>query len=162
MADPRVVKGAAVLLFDRLIDFDPGSTTEAHVYRHVTEDGLLGSIKRELERIVATKRAINVADALRETDLTVLQYGVPDSAGLSPHDLPACRMFARALELAFRAFEPRLRNPVARVAAHPDFPTVVSIDVSGSICPGDYVEDVWFPIHISPKASGGAYSRLTR
>ena len=55
---------------------------------------------------------------------------------------------------AIRAFEPRLLNPVVHVAAHPDRPTTVRIDVSGSIRPGDYVEDVWFPIHISSKAFG--------
>ncbi len=154
MADPRVVKGATAPLFDRLVDLSPAAVVELDVFRHMSEEDLKASILREVERIISTKRPVRIEDALRETSLTVLDYGVPDATGLSPYDTFARRRYGRAIELAIKAFEPRLHNPAVRVELRKDGPASLDIAVSGTIRAGRYVEDVWFPIHIDAEAFG--------
>ena len=109
-----------------------------------------------MERIISTKRPVSIEQALGETGLTVVEYGTPDASSLPAYDIFARRRYARAVELALRAFEPRLRDPVVRVELRADGPAKLEIVIAGAIVLGDHAEDVSFPIHVVSEAFGRA------
>jgi type VI secretion system lysozyme-like protein len=155
MSDPRVVDGASAPLFDRLVDAAPREPIEQEVFRYLTPEGLRASVRRELERLLDTRRPISLTDALNEDQLTVLEYGVPDYSSLNPNDLDECALFALAVRKAIAAFEPRLRNPAVEAKHSTERLGSLRLQIRGTIRLGPHVEEVWFPVDlgIRPSAS---------
>jgi len=153
MADPRIVRGAVAPLFERLVDLSPADTAEADVYRLVSADMLQASVRRQIEWILSTRRSVTINEALREDALTVLEYGIPDWSSLSAHDDGACGQFALAVEMAVRAFEPRLARASVSVVPGRDRKDALNVQISGMLSLSTATEDVSFPFEFTTAPS---------
>lgn len=147
---PRIVKGAPTPLFERLIDLDPLRPSEPEPFATLGPDGLQASIRRELERLFDTRRAVTVDAAApnEDTDLTVLEYGLPDALHLSPDGVEGRRALALALQRIIAAFEPRLRHPKVILDAVPNQPGKMRARVTGAMVSGTVVEQISFPLDL--------------
>jgi type VI secretion system lysozyme-like protein len=109
--EPRPLAGARTPLFARLAA--RGATAPARV---LDRAGVVASIALELARLCNTRRP----GPVQERALWVLDYGVPDFGGRSPASASDREAYARELERAIAAFEPRLQGiQVALEAAPP-------------------------------------------
>lgn len=156
MADPRVVRGAIAPLFERLIDLSPGETAEAEVFRLTSADMLLASVRRQLEWLLSTRRPVSINEALREERLTVTEFGIPDWSGLSQHDDYACDQFALAVEMAVKAFEPRLSAVSVSAAPEDGRKDALRLRISGMLKLAMGTEDVSFPFEFTTAPSSEA------
>lgn len=156
MADPRVVRGAIAPLFERLIDLSPGETAEAEVFRLTSVDMLQASVRRQIEWLLSTRRPISVNDALREDRLTVTEFGIPDWSGLSQNDDYACDQFALAVEMALKAFEPRLSGVSVSAAPTDGRKDALRIRIAGNLKLSTGTEDVSFPFEFTTAPSSDA------
>jgi type VI secretion system protein ImpF len=98
-------------VLDRLVDTQPGVSTEAQVNRSTRLAQLKEAVKRDLEWLLNTKRtAVEIPADLRHLHSSLLTFGIPDftHAGLNrPDDR---RALQQAVEIVVRRFEPRLRD----------------------------------------------------
>ncbi len=95
-------------VLDRLLDFDPGVSTEAPKSRSQSLRELKLAVRRDLEWLLNT-RSVNVEidDRLVEIKQSVLTYGLPDVTGLSAKNQNEQKRLTKAIENAIRYFEPR-------------------------------------------------------
>jgi type VI secretion system lysozyme-like protein len=108
MIEPKIRSGARALLFDRLVDLEPQSQKEVRPLRVLDKKGLKDSVRRELGRLLNTRRPIPLASPLEER--TVINYGIPDFSSLSPHSDNDRRRVEFWMQEAIRNYEPRLVN----------------------------------------------------
>lgn len=152
MDEPRIREGAPVLLFDRLVDNEPRMVSERRPFRVMGKAELRASLRREIARLLDTRRAIAPQDALEEpeADLTVIEYGIADFSTLSPVNLWDRQLMGRLIEKSIRVFEPRLKDCRAEVEmiSLQD----VRVILSGVLKVGTIVEPVAFPILLNIKS----------
>jgi len=72
-------------------------------------EGLRESLRRELERLLNSRSSLS-AQALVDRDRTVIDYGIPDLAHLSPKDPSHRDAISFQIKQAVEAYEPRLRR----------------------------------------------------
>ena len=106
MMEPKIRSGARALLFDRLVDMEPQSQKEVRPLRVLDKKGLKDSVRRELGRLLNTRRPIPLASPLEER--TVINYGIPDFSYLSPHSDNDRRRLESWMREAIVKYEPRL------------------------------------------------------
>ena len=106
MIEPKIRSGARALLFDRLVDLEPQSQKEVRPLRVLDKKGLKDSVRRELGRLLNTRRPIPLAYPLEER--TVINYGIPDFSSLSPHSNDDRRQLESWMQEAIKNYEPRL------------------------------------------------------
>ena len=116
-------------VFDRLIDADPGVSTEPQVHRSVRLAQLKESVKRDLEWLLNTKRTVmEIPAGLRHLHASLLTFGLPDFTHASLNRADDKRALQLAVEAAIRRFEPRLKD----VVVTPGWRRASSIAASGS------------------------------
>ena len=74
--------------------------------RVLDKKGLKDSVRRELGRLLNTRRPIPLASPLEEK--TVINYGIPDFSALSPHSDDDRRRLEFWMQDAIVNYEPRL------------------------------------------------------
>jgi len=89
-------------LFDRLVEDATGTS------RTLDRDGLLESVRREIERLFNTRSSLP-AHELAARARTVIDYGVPDFSHLSTRNPEDRATLIASLTQAIEAYEPRLR-----------------------------------------------------
>jgi type VI secretion system lysozyme-like protein len=109
MADSRNTGGARALLFERLVDTEPGRKEESPPFRVLTRKELLKSVKRELGRLLNSRCPVPL-HLLGEEERTVINYGIPDFTSLSPQSSDDRKLIASIIGQSITAFETRLRN----------------------------------------------------
>lgn len=151
MVQPKIIDAEPALLFERLVDLEPERRVEARPFRTLSPALLRASIRRELARLLDTRRAISVECALEEdaAAMTVLDYGIPDPTALSPRNMTDRAMLAAALVKAVQVFEPRLRDPQVVVEPDPAVRTGTVVTISGTMCIGSRLEPVSFPMALN-------------
>ncbi|WP_035056422.1 type VI secretion system baseplate subunit TssE [Andreprevotia chitinilytica] len=92
------------VLFDRLTDDDPFSSSELEPVRTHDRDALIESVGAELSRLLNTRRATS---SYLKTP-TVIDYGVPDWSALYADRAEDRKHLAWDIRLAIGYFEPRL------------------------------------------------------
>jgi type VI secretion system protein ImpF len=137
-----------VPLFDRLVDLALDETVETTGWRRLTRDGAKESVARELAHLFDARRAEPLEVAAERTDLTVLDYGIPDYGNRSPADSPSRRLYERAIQRAIAAFEPRLIGPEVELETVPGRPSLLRAYITGVLATGDIVEPVSFEIDL--------------
>ena len=105
MGEQRIGGGARALLFERLVDETPSSSTEVRPFRTHDASGLQASVLRRLELLLNT-RATRPRPADRP--LTVLDYGLPDYSARYTRDPTVHIAIAEESRRTIAAFEPRL------------------------------------------------------
>jgi type VI secretion system lysozyme-like protein len=155
MAKPRSIDGASSLLFEKLTDLDPRSGRDPQLFRVQGLDDLKDSVRRELERLIDTRRFVTFEQsAATSPPNTVLEYGIPDWTTLGPFDVVAQAGYARALRDAIRVYEPRLHNPMVKAVKDTKRPDKLNFVISGELHLGTMIEPVSFPLDLrhSPRA----------
>src|SRR5579862_98216 len=113
MARPPADPAAAVTLstLDRLIDGDPGNSSEASPTRSQSVRQLKEALRRDLEWLLNTRRiAVPPDESLKELNRSVYVYGLPDFTAYSLRSPKDQVKLVRFLASTVKLFEPRLAN----------------------------------------------------
>lgn len=144
MGGARPVEGGRALLFERLVDLEPGRGEAAPFLLH-DRDGLKASVAFELERLLST-RAPLAAEAMAGRERTTIDYGIPDWAVVSPGDGQSRTRFAAQIAEAVRAYEPRLAEPKVTLRQVPERGDALVCEISGLLAIGSLMEPVSFAL----------------
>jgi type VI secretion system lysozyme-like protein len=130
MSQPKSLVGIPAPLFEKLTDLSPTNAEDDQDLIFQSRDALVASIKREVARILDTRLPWPElpADQSRpqpadedvyippDRNATVIGYGVPDLTHLCIRGISDRATIERRITEAIRAFEPRLVDPVVRIA----------------------------------------------
>jgi type VI secretion system protein ImpF len=101
-------KRAQLPLLDRLIDEAPEKQVDAPVTANDAMEALRRSVRRDLEMLLNSRRRWRSWPVeLRELDLSVLSYGIPDCTAGTFHDKRQREVLRAEVEDTLRRFEPR-------------------------------------------------------
>lgn len=140
-------------LLDRLVDLEPWIPREPRPSRTLDRRGLRESIRRELERLFNSRCPLP-AERLAGRPRTVLEYGIPDFAGLTPRRFEDRVRLAELLREAVEAYEPRLRRVRVEVAAVAGDDEALACRVEGETVVDGVAEPVSFPTLFSAGGAG--------
>jgi type VI secretion system lysozyme-like protein len=149
--EPRPVKGARALLFERLVDEQPRNPIEARPLRIHDEYSVRRSVQTELMRLLNT-RCPGTRWPMEAGERTVLDYGIPDFSWMSAASASNLQELARIVERAIAAYEPRLRQVHVAIKASPTDHTAVQGGIQAMLVIGKVMEPISFPLVITVKA----------
>ena len=138
-------EGGPVPLFDRLVDDQPMELEEAVPLRVYRTEQVMASVQRELHRLCNT-RSYERFQQWESRQRTVLNYGIPCIASLSPSRKDDVDLLMRFLEKAVIAYEPRLR----RVVLTPGQPSRgrFAFQMDADLIIGNTVQAISFPLAV--------------
>ncbi len=128
-------------LLDRLIDDMPDRSRELRPLRTQSRKKLRDSLHRDLLWLLNTRTPLP-GTLFDETDLTVIDYGIPDFGSYSTASSENQYLLARRMERAISAFEPRLSNVRVRTEPVPRNEKTVAVIIEAMLV----VEDVREPV----------------
>lgn len=103
-------------VLDRLIDDEPGLSSEAITTRQRSLRQLKQAVKRDLEWLLNTRQVVGgVPEGLTETTHSVAAFGLPDFTTVTVKSPSERNRLRRTLETAISTFEPRLQDVVVTV-----------------------------------------------
>jgi type VI secretion system lysozyme-like protein len=142
---PHKIAASRVLLFDRLIDEDPGQSKESYPFRVYSREQLVVSIARELSRLLNTRCPLPRGENGGER--TVLDYGLRDFSSLSASSPTDRDTMAREIKATIEAFEPRLKDvSILWAEVTTGQQQQLSANIQGKMQLGALMEPVSFPI----------------
>ena len=95
-------------VLDRLLDFEPGVSSEAPKSRSKSLRDLRSAVRRDLEWLLNTRRYIGeIAENLEETNKSVAVYGLPDFTSATAKSATEQKRLVKQIETAIKIFEPR-------------------------------------------------------
>ncbi len=145
--EPKPIWGARALLFERLVDDQHESQEEARPLRIHDIDALRESVKREVTRLLNTRRPHR--ETSHEGDeLTVLDYGIPDFSHLEAASTTDRQNLAAILVKSIAAFEPRLTQVEVSLNPAPGNPTRLVGRINAMLEVDSVKEPVSFPLTI--------------
>ena len=100
----RLIPGGPIPLFDKL---DQRAIGPIQTEQVLDIDGVEASVVRELGRLLNSRSRVPLS-VFTDTELTVLDYGIPDYGARSAQSEADRRRVATAIRHAIEAFEPRL------------------------------------------------------
>jgi type VI secretion system protein ImpF len=112
MARPNESASAVTLsVLDRLIDQDPGTSSEAPPTRSQSVRQLKDALRRDLEWLLNTRRiAVPPDESLKEVNDSAYIFGLPDFSAYSLKSIKDQTKLMRHLQTTVKLFEPRLAN----------------------------------------------------
>ncbi|MFD1623361.1 type VI secretion system baseplate subunit TssE [Azospirillum griseum] len=152
MSGPRATQGVRAPLFDRLAA--PNGADGRRDPRLLDRDGLLASIRRELDRLLNTRTPL-AADQLGQRPRGTLDYGIPDLSLFWPFDADSESRLATLMTSTIAAFEPRLLRPSVALERVGNERSRLRARVTGAIALDEVVESVSFPILLSDSVGDG-------
>ena len=155
MSSLAPVEGGRALLFERLVDLDPGRGEAPPFVLH-GRDGLRASLAYELERLLSTRVPVAV-EVLAGRQRTTIDYGIPDGALTVPADPGGRQRLAEQVRLAILAFEPRLHEPTVSMRLAEGRGDSLVADISGWLEMGAQREPVSFAVSLG--GEGGGHDR---
>lgn len=156
MRRPRVSRGGALPLFDRLQDEDPTVAREVNPSRTLSVEDVRRSVITEADALFNTRNPLSVEELERRGELTALEYGVPDLVDFSPQYLEDRRRMARLYRDILQVFEPRLHDLRITVEEVADNRQKLVMRVDGNVLVGDVMAPLSFPVVIEQGATGKA------
>ncbi len=152
MREPKPIRGAKALLFERLVDEDPHTPSEARPFRIYGVEALRESVGRELMRLLNT-RCPRIGGLVSEADRTILDYGIPSFSHVSAGSETDTRQLAQILEQAIRFYEPRLREVRVAIQASTTSKITTTGTIEAMLAVDNVNEPVSFPLVLTPKRS---------
>lgn len=152
MAGLRPVTGGRALLFERLVDLEPG-LREARPFILHDRAGVKASVRAELERLLST-RLSQPPSLLVERQRTTVDYGIPDGANVSPADPDGRILLASQINAAIKVFEPRLIDPAVQLVQPADRGDRLVAEIDARLAIEGLLEPVSFTIPL-----GNAHER---
>ena len=108
MAAPQAVK---LSIIDRLIDDDPGITTEVAPTAAQAQRDLYAAVRRDLEALLNTRqRVAELPPGMPALEQSLVNYGIPDFTGINLSSLTSRQKFVRLVEGVIRRYEPRFKS----------------------------------------------------
>src|SRR5262249_28032069 len=121
-------------VLDRLIDSEPGLSSEPLASRYKSLSQLKQSVRRDLEWLLNTRQEITyIAPEMKELTSSVAAYGLKDFSTAnvkSPIDQNRLR---QAIEAAVRTFEPRLEHVSVQLEQMRDGERVLRFRISARL-----------------------------
>lgn len=146
MARNRGSEGARALLFERLADQEPRSSTELSPFRTHSPEGLKASILRRLQLILNTRATRPRPDGY---PLTVLDFGLPDYSSMYGQDPRTQAIVVTEIRRTIEAFEPRLQLSTVQLVPVSTNGRSLQLELAGSIRVEDIVEPVSFTLPLA-------------
>jgi type VI secretion system protein ImpF len=138
-----VIEGARASLVDRLIDRDPRSSQEARPLRILDRRAMRESVRRDLGWLLNTRSPIP-PKSLEGQDRTVVNYGIPDFAALSPQSRDDHRRLALDILRTVNAYEPRLKRVRVVIEERREDEKSLRVRIDALLSVGDIEEPVSF------------------
>ena len=121
MASIRPEQPLVPSILDRLIDDDPGQSTELPRNRSQLLREMKLTVRRDIEHLLNTRRRnVSVSPRLPELAQSLLTYGVADFSGTGPATGKQRDAFCRVIEDIIRKNEPRLLEVRVELASNPE------------------------------------------
>lgn len=152
MREPKPIRGAKALLFERLVDEDHHTPSEARPFRIYGVEALRESVGRELMRLLNT-RCPRIGGMVDEADRTILDYGIPSFSHVSTGSDTETRQLAQILEQAIKFYEPRLRQVRVTIDASTTSKITTTGTIEAMLVVDNVNEPVSFPLVLTPKRS---------
>lgn len=149
--EPKPILGARALLFERLVDDQHESQEEARPLRIHDIVALRESVKREVARLLNTRRPHPETPQDRD-ELTVLDYGIPDFSHLNASSSVDRQNLAAILVRAISTFEPRLAEVGVTLEPSPGRPARLVGWIHAVLEVSSVKEPVSFPLTIGIEA----------
>jgi type VI secretion system protein ImpF len=151
LAEPKSMHGAAIPLFDRLVDEHPEEEREYPVKRYYNRFELIQSIEREVARILNTRATAKRAeyDELFEDPAN---YGLPEMYGLadfSQYDAANegdWNWIAEICSQAILRYEPRIKNVIVTVVEFNQRTQSLSLTIQADFAVKEFKGEVTFPV----------------
>jgi len=150
MLEPKPIKGAKALLFERLVDEHPNVPGEAQPFRIYGVAALHDSVQRELLRLLNTRCPV-LGGPADERDRTVIDYGIPDFSYVGPASTTDLRQLAQVLERAITAYEPRLQQVHVTLEPAKNNQSAARGMIAANLVVGTVNEPIAFPLVLSLK-----------
>jgi type VI secretion system protein ImpF len=100
-------------ILDRLIDNEPGISSEPVQNRLANFRQLMAMVRRDIENLLNTKNFASSMDSgYGELQKSLFFYGLPDFTAQNPRDTSVRDNLCQEVERAIARFEPRLTNVV--------------------------------------------------
>lgn len=131
--------GSLLPLFDR---FSEAERADGHL---LTANGLQQSIRHDLLRLFNVRNAVTMDQFLTGAP-TSLDYGLPDTLGLSPQSATDLQRWELVIARAIALYEPRLQNTVVWVKPDASRPTAARVTIGASAALGNQLCQVHFEI----------------
>lgn len=144
----KLVFACSAPLFDRLLGPDDGSYFEPKL----DSLGLKKSLARELAQLFSTKSRLTLAQ-FQSSELTVLDYGLPDFTALSPTSPNDTTLMAEVMTKCLEKFEPRLSMVLVNVKPDTTSKTSAHASIAAAVTIGRQAVRVDFDLAFTP--SGG-------
>jgi len=125
-------------LLDRLTDDEPEAASESRDQRVVSLRRYRQAVLRDLEMLLNSRAYPSESDVydFREADRSVLNYGIPDLAGMTVSSISPAEFEARVKQ-AILTFEPRIarRSLSVRIVAprDPDHVRAILFEIEGEL-----------------------------
>jgi type VI secretion system protein ImpF len=129
---------ASALLFERLVDNEPGRE-EPQPFRVLDSEALWESVRRELGQLLNTRCPVPL-HRLAEEERTVINYGIPDFTSLSPQNANDRKLICEVIGQTITAFEPRLRNVRVRADSYEENERTLLISVEADLLTNRVIE----------------------
>lgn len=95
-------------VLDRLLDFEPGLSSEGPKSRAKSLRELKASVRRDLEWLLNTRRYVGeIAENLEEVNKSTAVYGLADFTAASAKSTNEQKKLVKQIESAIKIFEPR-------------------------------------------------------
>jgi type VI secretion system protein ImpF len=108
-------------VLDRLLDDDPGVSTEAAKGRVQVLRELKQSVRRDLESLLNTRtRCLPWPPGLKELKQSLVNYGLPDFTGADLGSVKSREQFCAIVQAAIRQHEPRFKSVRVQLLAGAD------------------------------------------
>jgi type VI secretion system protein ImpF len=141
----KLVFACSAPLLDRLLGPDEGSSFEPNL----DSIGLKNSLVREMAQLFSTKSRLSLAQYL-SSELTVLDYGLPDFTALSPDSPNDTTLMAEVLTKCLENFEPRLSMVLVDVRPDTVSKTSAHASVAAAVMIGSQATRVDFDLAFTP------------
>lgn len=111
MAQINKKKKLRASILDRLLDDEPQSSMDADTNKYHKLKNLRNSVRRDLENLLNTRhRIMEPAEELKQLELSLLNYGLPDLATVNMSDIDKKQQFIENFESILRDYEPRFKS----------------------------------------------------
>lgn len=152
LSKKKIMKGAPMPLFERLVDTEPKIKSEMQVKNILDEEGLKASIAQELRNIFDSRigSEIDIPEGVNHDYIhTPQQFGIRDFAALTAQSESGKRSIASHLRAAIERFEPRLKNPKVLVTVSNTEDFDIEVAISGEIFIDNMSKKIQFPMVLS-------------
>lgn len=147
-------------ILDRLIDHEPGVSSETVQHRLTDITAIKQSVIRDMENLLNTRREIfPVPEEFREVNNSLFMYGLPDFSSLNPRSPQVKQMLRRDIEQTIARFEPRLKNIKVQLEMSDKMEQKIRFRISGILHMEPLVEPVTFDTYFDINKSNYVISR---